>query len=111
MIGVRSRWHAGLMPRRTGIVGAPNAYLRANGIWPDGPFRKATPPSVMYAAEISRRLKDAIDKAGGNISAIAGDLGVARSTLYDILRGTTFPDLHTLAGAERYFGVRLWPTD
>src|SRR5690348_3825969 len=99
------------MPRRTGVAGAPNSDVRDGGTWPGGPFRKDTPASVVYAADTARRFRMAIDAAGGNMSAVAADLGVARSTLYDILDGTTFPDLHTLASAEQHFGVRLWPTD
>ena len=98
------------MPRRTGVTGPPTEYLTSRGSWPVGPFRKETPPAVRYAAEIASRLQEAIDASGANMSAVARSLGVARSTLYDVLGGRTFPDIHTIATAERHFGVTLWPT-
>lgn len=64
---------------------------------------------VLTAAEIARRLRAAVLEAGLNVSQVADGLGVARSTYYDLINGTTFPDLHTLVSAEAFLGVSLWP--
>ena len=46
---------------------------------------------------------------GREESGLAAELEVARATLYDVLAGRTFPDLHTIVKAEAAFGTRLWP--
>lgn len=97
------------MPQRSGVTGTPRSYVTGRGTWPVGPFRKDTPRAVYYAAEIAKRLKAAIDASGQSMTAIATELQVARSTVYDVIKGETFADLRTLALAEAYFGVRLWP--
>ena len=91
------------------MLGPPNGYLARGGTWPDGPFRKDVPDTVLVAAEIARRLRTAVHDAGLNVSQAADGLGIARSTYYDLLNGTTFPDLHTLVSAEAFLGVSLWP--
>ena len=97
------------MPRRRGVLGPPNGYVAHGGTWPAGPFVENVPQSVLVAAGIAERLKRAVEEAGLNVSEVAEGLGVARSTYYDILNGTTFPDLHTLVGAETFLNIRLWP--
>ena len=97
------------MSRRRGVLGPPNGYLARGGSWPDGHFRKDVPDTVLTAAEIARRLRAAVVDAGLNVSQAAEGLGIARSTYYDLMNGTTFPDLHTLVSAETFFGVSLWP--
>ena len=97
------------MPVRRGLVGAPQDYVSAKGSWPQGPFRKGTPRSVYYAAHIAKRLGAAIADADITHTAAAAELEVARATLYDVLAGRTFPDLHTIVKAEAAFGTRLWP--
>lgn len=97
------------MPQRTGVTGSPRSYLAARGEWPDGPFRRNTPRAVYYAALIAKKFKIAIDESGQSITAVAEALDVARSTVYDVLKGETVADVRTLALAEAHFGVRLWP--
>jgi len=97
------------MPQRTGVTGTPRSYVTAKGTWPDGPFRKDTPRAVYYAADIAKRLKAALEASGESVTAVAAALQVARSTIYDVIKGETFADVRTLALAEAHFGVRLWP--
>lgn len=107
------------MPNRGSKVAAPREYTAVYRIpgdettkeyrWPDGPFDAATPPAVFYAVEIAKRLRAALDGSGESVTAIAAALSVSRSTLYDIISGITWADSFTLAEAESYFGVRLWP--
>jgi len=97
------------VPIRRGLVGAPRDYLAPSGAWPNGPFEKNAPVSVLYAAHIASALDSAIDNAGMTRTAAAEALEIARPTLYDVLGGRTFPDLHTIAKAEQALGVQLWP--
>jgi DNA-binding phage protein len=41
--------------------------------------------------------------------AAAARIGIARTTLYDVLSGVSLPDIHTVISAEHALGVRLWP--
>ena len=97
------------MPNRSSKVRPPSEYTASTGTWPEGPFDQDAPPAALYAAEIARRLRIAIDESGRSVTAIADALSVARSTLYDALNGAVYVDTVTLAAAEAYLGVRLWP--
>jgi hypothetical protein len=98
------------MPRRRGVLGPPNGYLAPKGAWPEGPFQDDTPQTVLVAAQIAARLRDAVAEAGLNVTQVSEGLGIARSTYYDIVaNGTTLPDLHTIVRAEAFLETRLWP--
>lgn len=86
--------------------GGPAAYLRS-GRWPDGRLLKSAPLATWWAAEISRQLQTALD--GQSKREVADSIGVARSTLYDILNGSSWPDLITIVALEAYFDVPLMP--
>lgn len=96
------------MPRRSGVSGTPRDHLVRQGEWPTGPFQSETPSSVLYSAEISRRLGAAIEAANVTKLEAAARIGIARSALYDLLDGNNFPDIHTITRAEKVFGP-LWP--
>ena len=98
------------MPRRRGLLGPPNGFLSAAGRWPDGPFKRGTPATVLVAAQIAAAIRDAVELAGLNVSQVSEGLGVARSTYYDIvINGNTLPDLHTIVRAEAFLNTSLWP--
>lgn len=97
------------MPRRRDVTGPPAGFVAKEGSWPGGPFVPSAPAAVAVAAEISARLRSAIDDSGQSVTRVAAGLQVARTTVYDILNGTTFPDITTVANAERYFNRQLWP--
>lgn len=78
-------------------------------MWPTGPFIENVPIAVLYAARIAANLDDAIEAQGMTRTAAAEAIGVARPTLYDVIGGNTFPDLHTLARAENALDASLWP--
>lgn len=86
--------------------GGPKAYLRS-GKWPEGRKLASSPTAVFWAAEISRRLAAAL--AGRSKTAVAAELGMARSTLYDIVSGETWPDIATIVALEELLEVQLWP--
>lgn len=94
------------MPPRGYDRQPPRAYLTA-GSWPDGSLAADAPPAVLYAAEISRRLREAIGDQP--LQRVAEASGVARSSLYDILGGARWPDVFSLAKFEVTLGARLWP--
>lgn len=97
------------MPNRGSRVlkGGPSGYLRASATWPNGALRKDAPVAAYWAAEISRRLSAAL--AGRSKKAVAESVGMARTTLYDVLSGETWPDLVTIAALEEELDVELWP--
>ena len=65
--------------------------------------------TILYAAEIVTRLRDAIERAGWSNTRAAVEIGIGRQALQSILAGRALPDLHTLARAEVVLAVRLWP--
>jgi hypothetical protein len=89
------------------LKGGPAAYLRASGQWPNGPLRRDAPTAAYWAAEISRRLAAAL--VGRSKTAVAQEVGMARTTLYDIVGGETWPDLVSIASLEEVLDVELWP--
>jgi transcriptional regulator with XRE-family HTH domain len=89
------------------LKGGPKAYLRAGATWPNGRLLASAPVAAHWAAEISRRLSAAL--AGRSKSGVAEAAGVARSTLYDVLTGETWPDLVTIAALEEVLELELWP--
>lgn len=98
------------MTRRSGPTSGrhPASFLAA-GTWPDGTLDRDAPAAARYVQEISRRLRDALGDA--NVSEVAAAAGLARSTLYDLVSGSTWPDVVSLAQLEQVLGVRLWPTE
>ena len=86
--------------------GGPAAYITA-GTWPDGTIAADAPHAIHWAAEISRRLKAALSNT--STTAVAAELGIARSTLYDIINGTTWPDFVTIADLEAVLDIELLP--
>ncbi|HLU30988.1 MAG: XRE family transcriptional regulator [Acidimicrobiia bacterium] len=91
---------------RRALRGGPAAYVES-GRWPTGAIRPDAPGATWWAAEISRRLASAL--AEESKSATAEATGMARSTLYDILNGTTWPDLVTLVALEEHLHVAIIP--
>lgn len=90
------------MTQRRGVQGPPNAYLVDGERWPDGRLLAGLSPSLVralgIAADVSRRLSAALD--GRSISGVARDADVARTTLYDLQRGGTWPDLVSITKLE-----------
>lgn len=85
----------------------PSAYL-VEGRWPDGVIKG--PPAARYAAEISHRLRDALEAHSGmSIRALARLAGVSHGTVNLLLAGETYPDTKTLAALETALGVPLLP--
>ena len=82
----------------------PAAGLPA-GAWPDD-LPDDVSNETKLAAAIARRL----DKARGSMSyrEIGNITGISHQTISNIIRGLTWPDLHTIATLETELEERLW---
>lgn len=100
------------MTHRRGVRGAPRDYLAAGAAWPDRSVQPgesvAIARSVSIAAGVSERLRAALD--GKSVAGVARDADVARSTIYDLLAGGTWPDLVTVTKLEEALDADLWGT-
>ena len=78
------------------------------GAWPDD-LPDDVSNETKLAAAIARRL----DKARGSMSyrEIGNITGISHQTISNIIRGLTWPDLHTLATLETQLEERLWGTE
>lgn len=76
----------------------------AGSTWPDERLDDA--PS-----EVARQLALNLRTAMGRRSTrgVRSATGVDHTTVADILKGTTWPDLNTIARLEHGLGVDLWP--
>lgn len=63
--------------------------------------------ATQWAAEFSRRLAGAL--SGRSKSAVAEEADLARSTIYDLLSGETWPDLVTIGVLEDVLDAELLP--
>lgn len=86
--------------------GTPLSFVRS-GSYPDCVFQPDAPASVHWAGEVARRLNTAISAHA--VSDIAARAGLARSTIYDIMAGRTWPDLASIVQLQAALGVTLWP--
>lgn len=103
-IRTRRTIYRGVVPRRSGITGPPKSYL-ASGEWPTG--RIDGPPEAKYAAEVSRRLREAIGER--TLRSVAREAGLDHTTVRAVVEGERWPDLITVARLEQALDVRLWP--
>lgn len=103
--GVRVRSYDAAVTRRAPDVRAPRDYI-VSGTWPDGEL-SVEEPAARYASYVAKELAAALE--GANKAAVARDARLARTTLYAILDGRTWPDLLSLVRLEHATGRRLWP--
>jgi len=93
------------MPNRRSTVRPPRDYV--SGEWPYGLPVADAPRALQHARAISLRLVEALE--GRNVSEVAQQADLARSTLYDLAQGRTWPDLISLGKLEDALGVPLLP--
>jgi len=88
----------------------PRDLVQAGAQWPAGPFSEdlAAPvrDAAVFAAALSGRLDAALE--GRSVADVAREADVARSTVYDLRSGTTWPDVVTVFKLEGALGVLLW---
>lgn len=106
------------MPNRRQIGGAvgpdalverrdPQSWVAADGTWPNGPFFSNSPLEVIYAAAISINLRAAIGTTAK--AEVARQADLARSTVYDILTGRSWPDFVSLVKLSDVLETSPWP--
>jgi hypothetical protein len=93
------------MTRRRSAVGPPRDYVE--GEWPDGEAVPSAPRALEHARMISLRLAEALE--GRSVTDVAEGADLARSTLYDLVGGKTWPDLISLGKLEGALGIELLP--
>ena len=104
--GAKRRVYGLSVAQRHSIVGPPSAFVSA-GTWPECEFAAGAPIAVFWAAELSRRLAAAL--ADRTIAGIARDAQLARTTIYDILNGDTWPDVVSIVKLQDALTTSLWP--
>ena len=77
------------------------------GTWPNGDAVADAPRALEHARTVSLRLGDAL--TGRSVTEVADEADLARSTIYDLLGGRTWPDLISLGKLEDALGIELLP--
>lgn len=86
-------------------MGPPRAYVTPT--WPDGSAVPGAPRALEHARLISIRLSEALE--GRSVTDVAEQADLARSTIYDLIGGRTWPDLISLGKLEAALNVELLP--
>jgi F420-0:gamma-glutamyl ligase-like protein len=94
------------------VTGPPRANLDAGQEWPSSKIAPGTPNAVARAVSVASAVSVALAEAldGRSIAEVARTADVARSTIYDLLSGSTWPDLVTVSKLEDSLETSLWPT-
>lgn len=87
----------------------PATYVAKNGRFPHGPYKGSTPHEVYLAGGLAIRLRAKIGDE--SIRYIAKTANLSPQTIFNILNGTTWPDLRTIAKLERTLGAKLWGSE
>jgi len=87
----------------------PVSYVAEEGTFPQGPYEWETPWEVFLAAALAIRLKAKTDKE--SVRYIARKAGLSPQTILNILNGTTWPDLRTIARLEIAVDGKLWGSE
>ncbi|WP_335941620.1 helix-turn-helix domain-containing protein [Streptomyces sp. PTD5-9] len=77
------------------------------GDWPYAVMDGYRPAQVGQA--IARALAEAMERKGLSANALATASGVNRQVISNVLAGSTWPDLLTVASLEDTLGEMLWP--
>ena len=93
------------MTRRRSAVGPPRDYV--DGTWPEGAAVPGAPRALEHARMISLRLAAALE--GRSVTDVAEQADLARSTIYDLVGGKTWPDLISLGKLETALDIELLP--
>ena len=99
------------MTQRRNPTGGPRQLVTRAGSWPNNPLTAPDlAPGIAGACEAAAKIASRLERAvrGHNISAVARDADVARSTIYDIISGESWPDLVSVYKLQTALGVRLW---
>ena len=84
----------------------PRDYLAYEQAWPDGDLIEGAPPQARLAQALVRRLREAC--ADRSVNDVARNADLSRATVYNLLSGTRWATIATVASLEVTLGVRLW---
>jgi lambda repressor-like predicted transcriptional regulator len=84
----------------------PNGFVSA-GTWPVAEI--ADHHGARVAQALARRLAAAMYERGLSAQRLAALAGVNRQTIANVLGGSGWPDLLTIANLERALEADLWP--
>jgi lambda repressor-like predicted transcriptional regulator len=85
---------------------APRGFVRT-GQWPHADL--ADHHGARVAQALARRLAAAMDHHGFSANRLATAAGINRQTIANVLAGTGWPDLLTIASLEQALQTDLWP--
>ena len=85
----------------------PAADLPA-GAWPEA-LPDDVPTQTKLAAAVARRLDDT--RRQMSYREVQHITGISHQTISNIIRGLTWPDLHTIATLETQLETQLWGTE
>ncbi|MEV6104463.1 helix-turn-helix transcriptional regulator [Streptomyces sp. NPDC051940] len=94
------------MPGDSSRTLAPRAFART-GVWPNAALAEHHGAAVAQA--LARRLAEAMAARQLSAKRLALDAGVNRQTIANVLAGSTWPDLLTIASLELALDADLWP--
>ena len=89
----------------------PREYLAEGGKWPYGPLVDNPPNEVLLAQGIAKKILYYAKKRQWTRQHIAAGAAIGYQTLYNILNGTSWPDIVTVARLEMLFKRRLFGTE
>lgn len=78
-----------------------------SGEWPHAVL--ADHHAAAVAQLVAQRLAEAMEGRGMSANRLAHLSGVNRQTVANVLTGTVWPDLMTIANLEKHLDWRLWP--
>lgn len=94
------------MPRDSSRALSPRAFV-LSGAWPDAAL--ADHHGARVAQALARRLAVAMDDRGLSANRLAAAADVNRQTIANVLAGSGWPDLLTVANLEKALDMDLWP--
>lgn len=91
------------------LLARPRDYLRhAGGSWVDGDLMAGAPPEAERAQQVSKAFHTRCDHMGYDVGQAAAKAGISPTAVRDVLHGTAWLDLATIAGIEGRLKLRLW---
>ena len=87
----------------------PAAFLEEHGSFPEGSLHAGDALEGHLAAALAIRLRDGI--GDWSIRYVGAISGLNHQTIRNILNGTTWPDLRTIARLEVALKTQLWGTE
>lgn len=105
-------WGTGERDTMLGVAGDGSRAMRpcefvVEGCWPYA--RLAGHHGARVAQGFAQHLAEAMDSQSLSANRLGSVSGVNRQTIANVLAGTVWPDLLTIANLENALGARLWP--